>query len=72
VVAQAAGNFLLPAYSGLIVKDTCWRWPDRELAGNAIDFLMRVLGLSFHDAMRAITGIEYRPPRAALRCQGSS
>jgi hypothetical protein len=69
VVAQEAGNFLLPAYpglrrseaatvaqAGLIVKDSCWRWPERELAGNAIDFFMRVLGLSFHDAMRAITG----------------
>jgi hypothetical protein len=56
VVAQAAGNFLLPAYPGLIVKDSYWRWPERDLAGNAIDFFMRVLGLSFHDAMRQITG----------------
>jgi len=56
VVAQEAGNFLLPAYPGLLVKDSYWRWPERELAGNAIDFFMRVLGLSFHDAMRAITG----------------
>ena len=69
VVAQAAGNYLLPAYpglrraeaataaqAGLIVKDSYWRWPERELAGNAIDFFMRVLGLSFHDAMRQITG----------------
>jgi hypothetical protein len=30
------------------------RWPERNLAGNAIDFFMRVLGLSFHDAMRQI------------------
>ena len=58
VVAQEAGNFLLPAYPGLIVKDSYWRWPERDLAGNAIDFFMRVLGLSFHDAMRAITGRE--------------
>jgi len=27
------------------------------LAGNAIDFFMRVLGLSFHDAMRQITEV---------------
>jgi hypothetical protein len=26
------------------------------LAGNAIDFHVQVLGLSFHDAMRQITG----------------
>jgi hypothetical protein len=32
-----------------------WRWPQRNLAGNAIDFHMQVLGMSFHDAMRHIT-----------------
>ena len=53
---QAAGNFLLPAYPGLIVKDSYWRWPERNLAGNAIDFFVQILGLSFHDAMRQITG----------------
>jgi hypothetical protein len=55
LIAQPAGNFLLPAYPGLIVKDSYWRWPERSLAGNAIDFFMRVLGLSFHDAMCQIT-----------------
>jgi DNA primase len=29
----------------------------RHLAGNAIDFFMRLLGLSFHEAMRQITGV---------------
>jgi len=29
--------------------------PARLLAGNAIDFFVQVLGLSFHDAMRQIT-----------------
>jgi hypothetical protein len=67
----------LPAYPGLIVKDSYWRWtrkmdrpgpvladghdisrvwPQRNQAGNAIDFFMRVLDLSFHEAMRQITG----------------
>ena len=55
LVEQAAGNYLLPAYPGLIVKDSYWRWPERNLAGNAIDFFVQVLGLSFHDAMRQIT-----------------
>jgi len=27
-----------------------------DLAGNAIDFFVQVLGLSFNDAMRQITG----------------
>lgn len=54
LVAREAGNFILPAYPGLIVKDSYWRWPERNLAGNAIDFYVQVLGLSFHDAMRQI------------------
>jgi hypothetical protein len=56
LIEREAGNYTLPAYPGLIVKDSYWRWPERDQAGNAIDFLMRVLGLSFHDAMRQITG----------------
>lgn len=51
-----AGNFILPGYPGLIVKDSYWRWPERNLAGNAIDFHVQVLGLSFHESMRQITG----------------
>lgn len=56
ILAQEAGNFILPAYPGLIVKDSYWRWPKRNLAGNAIDFFVKVLGLSFNDAMCQITG----------------
>jgi len=56
LVAREAGNFELPAFPGLILKDCYWRWPQRDLAGNAIDFHVQVLELSFHDAMRHITG----------------
>jgi hypothetical protein len=56
LIEQAAGNFILPAFPGLIIKDSYWRWPEREKAGNAIDFFVQVLGLSFHDAMRQIAG----------------
>jgi hypothetical protein len=28
----------LPTCPGLIVKDSYWHWPERDLAGNAIDF----------------------------------
>jgi len=57
LVEREAGNFVLPVYPGLIVKDSFWRWPERNLAGNAIDFHVQVLGLSFHDAMRQINGV---------------
>jgi hypothetical protein len=56
LIPLEAGNFILPAFPGLIVKDSYWRWPERNLAGNTIDFHVQVLGLSFHDAMRQITG----------------
>ena len=56
LIQKEAGNFQLPAYPGLIVKESYWRWPERNLEGNAIDFFVHVLGLSFHDAMRQITG----------------
>jgi hypothetical protein len=49
------GNFHLPAFPGLLVKDSYWRWPEQDLAGNASDFFVQVLGMFFHDAMRHIT-----------------
>jgi hypothetical protein len=55
-VACPADNFELPAYPGLLVKDSYWRWPQRQLAGNTIDFFVQILGLSFHQAMCEITG----------------
>jgi hypothetical protein len=54
---QEGGNFILPAFPGLIIKDSYWRWPQRNLAGNAIDFHVQVLGLSFQQAMQAITAL---------------
>ncbi len=55
LLEQGGGNFLLPAFPGLIIKDSYWRWPQRDQAGNAIDFCVQVLRMSFHDAMRQIT-----------------
>jgi hypothetical protein len=55
LLERAAGNFELAAYPGLLIKDCYWRWPQRNLAGNAIDFFVQVLGMSFHQAMRQIT-----------------
>jgi hypothetical protein len=52
------GNFQLRAYPGLLIKESYWRWPERDLAGNAIDFFVEVLGRSFNDAMREITAAQ--------------
>lgn len=55
LIELPAGNFELPAYKGLLIKDSYWRWPQRQLAGNTIDFFVQVLGLTFNDAMLQIT-----------------
>lgn len=49
-----AGNYLVREYPGLIAKGCYWRWPERGLAGNAIDFGTQVLRISFHQAMREL------------------
>ena len=54
LVELPADNFAVTAFPGLIVKDSYWRWPERGQAGNTIDFLVQVLGLSFHEAMKTI------------------
>lgn len=56
LLERDAGNFELSTHPGVILKDSYWRWPRRDLAGNTIDLFTQVLGLSFHDAMREITG----------------
>jgi len=56
LIQKEAGNFELSAFPGLILKDSYWRWPQRNLAGNAIDFFVQVLNLTFHDAMGQIIG----------------
>ena len=53
-VETSGGNFLITAYPGLIAKESYWRWPERNLSGNSIDFLSQILGLSFHCAMTEI------------------
>jgi len=55
LVETGGGNFAVTAFPGLMVKDSYWRWPERDRQGNAIDFCTQILGLSFHDAMRALT-----------------
>lgn len=42
---RGGGNLEVEPYKGLLVKASYWRWPERDLAGNAIDFYVHVLGL---------------------------
>ncbi len=56
-----AGNYRISEHPGIVVKDSYWRDPGSERAGNTIDFLVSVLGMSFHQAMNTIT--RRTPPR---------
>ena len=52
---RGGGNMEVEPYKGLLLKASYWRWPERAMAGNAIDFYVKVLGLSFHQAMQELT-----------------
>jgi hypothetical protein len=52
---RGGGNYEPEDYKGILIKASYWRWPERDLAGNAIDFYVKVLGISFHDAMQELT-----------------
>ena len=41
--------------AGLVVKHSFWTWPDRNIAGNAIDYFVKVEGMTFNQAMQIIT-----------------
>jgi hypothetical protein len=53
---RGGGNVEVLQYQGLVLKASYWRWPDRDMAGNAIDFYVKVLGASFHDVMKELSG----------------
>jgi hypothetical protein len=61
LIELPAANFELAPYKGLLIKNSYWRWPQRQLAGNAIDFFVKVLGLTFNDAMCQITQPQQKP-----------
>ena len=55
LVETGGGNSRVPDFPGLIVKESYWRWPERNQSGNAIDFHVQVLRWTFHDTMTELT-----------------
>ena len=47
----AEENFCVIAYDDLLIKESYWRWPSKNIEGNAIDFFVFVEGMSFAEAM---------------------
>ncbi len=54
LVDAGADNYTIRELPDIIIKHNFWRSVDGFRAGNAIDFLIFVLGNSFNDAMEAI------------------
>lgn len=52
---RGGGNMEILQYPGLVVRQSYWIWPDREMSGNTIDFFVKALGASFNDAMKQIS-----------------
>jgi hypothetical protein len=50
-----AGNYHIREHPDIVVKDCFWRDPHSQRAGNTIDFFVTVLGMSFAQAMDAIS-----------------
>ena len=55
-IERPADRVEVATHKDLLLKDSFWRWPEPTLAGNALDFTVKVVGLCFHDAMGQITG----------------
>lgn len=53
--ATAAENYRIREHPGIVVKRSFWSDTDSDRAGNAIDFFIYVLGMSFNQAMEEIT-----------------
>jgi len=53
-------NFAVRGMEDLVVKAHYWRWPSRNLEGNTIDFLVKVQGQTFQQAMHLI--LSRQPP----------
>ena len=45
----------LSQYPELVIKNSYWIWPEKELSGNTIDFFVKVPGMSFNDTMKHIS-----------------
>jgi hypothetical protein len=50
-----AGNYKLTEHPEVIIKDCYWRSSKSDESGNTIDFLVKMRGMSFDQAMATIT-----------------
>jgi len=53
---KGVGSYCLVEHDSLVITGFKWTWFSRGMSGNALDYLIKVEGMKFKDAVEALTG----------------
>ena len=53
---KGVGSYCLAEHDSLVITGFKWQWFSKGLSGNALDYLIKVEGMEFKDAVAALTG----------------
>lgn len=53
---KGVGSYCLVEHDSLVITGFKWNWFSRNMSGNALDYLIKVEGMEFKDAVAALTG----------------
>lgn len=53
---KGVGSYCLAEHDSLVITGFKWNWFSRNMSGNALDYLIKVEGMEFKDAVAALTG----------------
>ena len=54
LLCSGGNNYKISEHPGYIIKNSYWRQIETDAAGNTIDFLVKVIGINFTQAMQEI------------------
>ena len=53
---KGVGSYCLAEHDSLVITGFKWTWFSKNMSGNALDYLIKVEGMKFKDAVKALTG----------------
>ena len=53
---KGVGSYCLAEHDSLVITGFKWNWFSKGMSGNALDYLVKVEGMAFKDAVEALTG----------------
>ena len=53
---KGVGSYCLVEHDSLVITGFKWQWFSKGMSGNALDYLIKVEGMKFKDAVEALTG----------------